>query len=69
MKAMTFNDWADAGYYVKKGEKSAGTNGKGVATFTRDQVDNDREPVRKDVDGPQEDTDPVDPLQDVEDDE
>jgi hypothetical protein len=46
MKAMTYGDWVLAGYQVKRGERSTGTDKDGHATFTREQVDN-REERRK----------------------
>ena len=39
MKALTYNEWRDAGYTVMEGEKSTGRNKDDVATFTRDQVE------------------------------
>jgi hypothetical protein len=52
MKSLTFEDWKAAGFYVRKGEKSARRCPKtGKPTFTRDQVEpiNERR-VRDDED-------------------
>jgi hypothetical protein len=48
MKAMTYDDWHDAGFYVKPGEKATGRDKRGHATFTRDQVDNGEERRKQD---------------------
>jgi len=39
MKARTYDDWKLLGYHVIKGERATGRNSSGVATFTREQVE------------------------------
>lgn len=39
----TYDQWKEAGYQVRKGEKSTGRNEFGKATFSFDQVDEDQE--------------------------
>lgn len=39
MKALTYDDWRDLGYQVRKGEKASSRNPQGKALFTRDQVE------------------------------
>ena len=39
MKPLTFDQWKQAGYHVRKGQKSHTTNRAGEPTFTRDQVE------------------------------
>ncbi len=41
MKAKTFEEWHELGYWVRTGEKASGRNAAGKPTFTRDQVDED----------------------------
>jgi len=41
MKARTYDDWKLLGYHVIKGERATGRDARGVATFTRDQVEED----------------------------
>ncbi len=42
MKARTFDDWKAAGYRVRRGERSTGRCTRtGLATFMRDQVEED----------------------------
>lgn len=41
MKDETFDDWKILGYRVKRGEKATGRNKAGVATFKREQVEED----------------------------
>jgi len=41
MKDETFEDWKILGYRVKRGEKATGRNKAGVATFKREQVEED----------------------------
>jgi hypothetical protein len=48
MKAMTYDDWRDAGFYVKHGEHSTGKDKRGHATFTRDQVEAGEERRKQD---------------------
>lgn len=36
--ALTFDEWVEHGYRIKKGEKSNGRNAKGQPTFTMSQV-------------------------------
>lgn len=36
--ALTFDEWFENGYRIKKGMKSSGRNSKGQATFTMKQV-------------------------------
>lgn len=38
MKYFTFKEWAEQGYHVKKGEKSAKRDDKGNALFSSNQV-------------------------------
>ena len=38
MKARTYQDWQDCGYYVRKGEVSTARDKDGNAVFTREQV-------------------------------
>jgi len=46
MKALTYQDWLDAGFQVRKGQKSKAKNKAREPTFTRDQVEiaNERPP-------------------------
>jgi len=37
-QALTFDEWFEQGYRIKKGEKSAQRNSAGKSTFTMDQV-------------------------------
>jgi hypothetical protein len=39
MKALTYDEWKDLGYQVRRGEKANGRNLQGKATFNRDQVE------------------------------
>ena len=39
MKALAYEDWELAGFYVKKGERSSTIDKKGRRAFTRDQVE------------------------------
>jgi len=39
MKVKTYDEWRTLGYVVSRGEKSTGRNAQGLATFTRDQVE------------------------------
>ena len=48
MKAMTYEDWNGAGFYVKRGEKASGRDKHGNPTFTREQVDNGEERRKQD---------------------
>ena len=41
MKALTFDEWKDLGYRVRRGEKSTGRNKQNKPIFTRDQVEED----------------------------
>lgn len=45
MKACTYDEWRELGYFVMKGEKATGRNAKGVATFTRDQVEDENDSI------------------------
>lgn len=64
MKALTYDQWKDAGYYVRKGQRSHTRNAKGEPTFTRDQVIfADEAPLRQYVDDEERDlTDAMDSL-------
>ena len=39
MKALTYDQWKSAGFFVRKGDTATGRNTKGEATFTREQVE------------------------------
>jgi hypothetical protein len=39
MRALTYDEWKSAGYFIKKGERSQQKNRQGEPTFTRDQVE------------------------------
>lgn len=39
MKAKTYDEWRELGYYVQKGQKATGRNREGIPTFTREQVE------------------------------
>ena len=39
MRALTYDEWRDLGYQVRKGEKSSGRNAQRQPTFTRHQVE------------------------------
>ena len=36
---MTYDEWKDLGFFVRKGEKSHARNEKGQAVFSPEQVD------------------------------
>ena len=59
MKVKTFEEWRVLGYVVSRGQRSTGRNAQGLATFTRDQVEDaevpdQEEEVYRDEDGGEE---------------